>query len=64
MAIFQMHFPEWKCLKFNENFIETRKWSLVNIGLRHDLTPDGRQAITWTNDDLVQTDKRYLASVS
>ena len=53
---FQGHFPEWKHLKFNDNFTEMCSlWSNLqygSIGSDNGLVPDIRQAIIWTNDAL------------
>ena len=49
---FHMHFPEWKWLNFDQNFIEVcsqgSSWQYASIGLDNGLAPDRRQAIVNT----------------
>ena len=48
---FQMHFCEWKVLYFDENFIEVCSYG---IGLYNGLASNRRQAVIWTNADLIR----------
>ena len=54
---FQMHFLEWKWLNSDLYFTETCSqesiWQWGSIGAGNGLTPNRRQAITWTNTDPV-----------
>ena len=50
---FQMHFIEWKVLKFDYNFTEVCSTGFneqyPSIGLDNGLAPNMRQAIMWSN---------------
>ena len=52
-----MHFPEWKVLYFDWNFIELCSqrscWQQPKIGLDNGLVPNRRQASIWTNADQI-----------
>ena len=51
---FQMHFLEWKCINFNQDFTEVcfqwSNWPCSSIGSDNGLAETRRQAISWTND--------------
>ena len=50
---FQMHFLEWKWLKFKENLAEvcSHVANIFQIGLGDGLAHDRQQTFTWTNND-------------
>ena len=54
---FQMNFLEWKWYNSDLNFIEIcsqePSWQQANIGSGNGLVPNRRQAIIWTNADLI-----------
>ena len=54
---FQIHFLEWKLLDFKWYFIEMcslwSNWQNVTISSDNGLVLNRRQAIIWTNEDLV-----------
>ena len=54
---FQMHFHEWGVLYFDQNFTKVcsqwSNWQYPSIGLDNGLAPNRRQAIIWTNADLI-----------